>query len=126
MIRSLTVVHSMRALSARLLIIMATPPSCIFSSPAYNTVCPDVTLCLPAHVHLRSLIPNMSTLYPSISLATCAAAPPLYKFRTFQCPIIRVSLGVTMELVGRWASRRVWPIDVILPLLAPTPPPECF
>ena len=38
-----------------------------------------------------SLIPNMSSLYPSISLATRSVAPALYMLRTFQCPITRVS-----------------------------------
>ena len=48
-------------------------------------------LCLPDPVHLHSLIPNMSSLYPSISLATCSVAPALCMLRTFQCPITRVS-----------------------------------
>ena len=48
-------------------------------------------LCLPDPVHLHSLIPNMSILYRSISLATCSVAPALYMLRTFQCPITRVS-----------------------------------
>ena len=58
------------------------------------------------------------------SLATCVVAPTLYILRTFQCPITTVFLGVTMELIRRWASRRVSPIVVILSLLAPMPPPE--
>ena len=66
----------------------------------------------------------MSSLYPSISLANYAVVLLLYKHRTFLCPITRVSLGVTMVLVGRWASRGVWPIVNIMPLQAPKSPLE--
>ena len=87
-----------KALFALTLIMMATPPYCTSSSPAYTSLLPLCSVLDPTHFHLVSLISNTSIPHPAISLATCTVRVASAMVLTFQQPMVVSFLGATMGL----------------------------
>ena len=100
---------------------MVTPPCRWSSSPTYTIHSPLRSLIDPIPFHLLSQIPRISIPYLFISLATCATLDDSAIVRTFQYPMMVCCFGATMDPVGFWASRRVWPNRAMLVSAAALP-----
>ena len=83
-----------KALFALTLIMMATPPYCTSSSPAYTSLLPLCSVLDPTHFHLVSLISNTLISHPAISLATCTVRVASAMVLTFQQPMVACFQGL--------------------------------